>query len=145
MLFVSTRGKTDLVSASHAITRGLAGDGGLFVPKRFPQIRLGDIKAMEKKPYTERAVDILLQFLTDFTEDELRECVTFSSNHNSAYFKFTFGCRRKINCRICHVNSRKMREKEIYPLRVEIFVEFREAHSVSRTVMLKNTGNTSVT
>ena len=46
MLFVSTRGKTDLVSASHAITRGLAGDGGLFVPKRFPQIRLGDIKAM---------------------------------------------------------------------------------------------------
>ena len=76
MLFVSTRGKTDLVSASHAITRGLAGDGGLFVPKRFPQIRLGDIKAMEKKPYTERAVDILLQFLTDFTEDELRECVT---------------------------------------------------------------------
>ena len=85
MLFVSTRGKTDLVSASHAITRGLAGDGGLFVPKRFPQIRLGDIKAMEKKPYTERAVDILLQFLTDFTEDELRECVT------NAYASEKFG------------------------------------------------------
>ncbi|MBR5582230.1 MAG: threonine synthase [Phascolarctobacterium sp.] len=85
MLFVSTRGKTDLVSASHAITRGLAGDGGLFVPKRFPQVRLGDIKAMEKKPYTERAVDILLQFLTDFTEDELRECV------NNAYAPEKFG------------------------------------------------------
>ena len=85
MLFVSTRGKTDLVSASHAITRGLAGDGGLFVPKRIPQIRLGDIKAMEKKPYTERAVDILLQFLTDFSEDELRECV------ESAYAPEKFG------------------------------------------------------
>ena len=75
MLFVSTRGKTDLVSASHAITRGLAGDGGLFVPKHFPHLSLGELKAMEKKPYTERAVEILMHFLTDFSEDELRECV----------------------------------------------------------------------
>ena len=75
MLFVSTRGKADLVSASHAITRGLAGDGGLFVPKHFPHLSLGDLKAMEKKPYTERAVGILMHFLTDFSEDELRECV----------------------------------------------------------------------
>ena len=75
MLFVSTRGKTDLVSSAHAITRGLAADGGLFVPQRFPKMRMSDIKAMENKPYTERAIDILCQFLTDYSEDELRECV----------------------------------------------------------------------
>ena len=75
MLFVSTRGKTDLVSSAHAITRGLAADGGLFVPQHFPKMRLSDIKAMQNKPYTERAIDILCQFLTDYSEDELRECV----------------------------------------------------------------------
>lgn len=76
MLFVSTRGKTDIVSSAHAITRGLAGDGGLFVPQHIPQMRMGDIKAMAKKPYTERAIDVLLKFLTDYSEDELRQCVT---------------------------------------------------------------------
>lgn len=75
MLFVSTRGKTDLLSSAHAITRGLADDGGLFVPQSFPKMRLSDIRAMEAKPYTERAIDILCQFLTDYTEDELRQCV----------------------------------------------------------------------
>ena len=85
MLYVSTRGKTDLVSSAHAITRGLAGDGGLFVPQNIPAMRMVDIKAMEHKPYTERAIDVLLQYLTDFSEDELRECV------NAAYAKDKFG------------------------------------------------------
>lgn len=85
MLYVSTRGKTDLLSSAHAITRGLAGDGGLFVPQNIPQMRMVDIKAMERKPYTERAVDVLLQYLTDFSEDELRECV------NAAYAEDKFG------------------------------------------------------
>ena len=85
MLYVSTRGKTDLVSAAHAITRGLAADGGLFVPQNIPAMRMVDIKAMERKPYTERAVDVLLQYLTDFSEDELRECV------NAAYAPEKFG------------------------------------------------------
>ena len=85
MLYVSTRGKTDLLSSAHAITRGLADDGGLFVPQNIPQIRMVDIKAMARKPYTERAVDVLMQYLTDFSEDELRECV------NAAYAEDKFG------------------------------------------------------
>ncbi len=85
MLYVSTRGKTDLISSAHAIARGLAEDGGLFVPQRIPVMRLADIKAMSNKPYTERAIDVLLQYLTDFTEAELRECV------NAAYDKKKFG------------------------------------------------------
>ena len=52
MLYVSTRGKTDLMSSAHAITRGLADDGGLFLPQRIPTMRPSDIKAMAKKPYT---------------------------------------------------------------------------------------------
>ena len=38
MLYISTRGKTDMVSSAHAISNGLAADGGLFVPKEFPPI-----------------------------------------------------------------------------------------------------------
>ncbi len=85
MLYVSTRGKAEMVSAAHAITRGLASDGGLFVPQSIPQLRMADIKAMGQKSYTERAVDVLLQFLTDFSEDELRECI------HAAYAKDKFG------------------------------------------------------
>ena len=57
----------------------------MFVPQNIPAMRMVDIKAMEHKPYTERAIDVLLQYLTDFSEDELRECV------NAAYAKDKFG------------------------------------------------------
>lgn len=74
-----------MFSAAHAITRGLAADGGLFVPQNIPAMRMVDIKAMERKPYTERAVVFCWQYLTDFSEDELRECV------NAAYAPEKFG------------------------------------------------------
>ena len=71
MLFVSTRGKTDLVCSAHAITRGLADDGGLFVPQKFPELSLGEIVSMRSMTYKERAVAILSLFLTDYTKEEL--------------------------------------------------------------------------
>ena len=46
MLYVSTRGKTDMVSSAHAISSGLAKDGGLFVPRDFPPVALAEIDAM---------------------------------------------------------------------------------------------------
>lgn len=82
MLFESTRGLADICSSAHAIAKGLAGDGGLFVPQSFPHMRLSDIEAMADKPYTERAVDILIQYLTDYSEDELRECVNLAYGDN---------------------------------------------------------------
>lgn len=75
MLFESTRGKADIVPSAHAIARGLADDGGLFVPQSFPPVRLVDIKAMVGKSYVERAADVMGRYLTDFTGDELMECV----------------------------------------------------------------------
>ena len=46
MLYISTRGKSDMVSASHAIASGLASDGGLFVPKELPHLSATEIQAM---------------------------------------------------------------------------------------------------
>lgn len=95
MLFVSTRGKTDLVCSAHAITRGLADDGGLFVPQKFPELSLGEIVSMRSMTYKERAVAILSLFLTDYTKEELFECA------DAAYSQTKFGAEpvplRKVN------------------------------------------------
>ena len=62
-------------SAGHAIAQGLAEDGGLFMPQEFVRLSMTEICAMRELPYGERAITVLSRFLTDFTEDELRECV----------------------------------------------------------------------
>lgn len=38
MLYVSTRNHGEKVTASQAILKGLADDGGLFVPEQIPQL-----------------------------------------------------------------------------------------------------------
>lgn len=76
MLFVSTRGKTDMVCSAHAINRGLADDGGLFVPQNFLELSLGEIVSMRGMSYIERAVAILSLFLTDYTKEELWDCAS---------------------------------------------------------------------
>jgi len=84
MLYISTRGKAEMVSASHAIACGLAADGGLFVPKELPHLSTTELLAMANANYSQRAVTILSRFLTDFTEAELNECV------KNAYSKESF-------------------------------------------------------
>lgn len=74
MLFVSTRGQAGSVSAAHAIKEGLASDGGLFVPKRFPEFSLDKILSMHDLSYAKCAAKVLGCFLTDYTEEELEEC-----------------------------------------------------------------------
>ena len=74
MLYTSTRGQTEMVCSAHAITRGLADDGGLFVPQKFPVLDLEDILKLSGLPYAERALKIVSLFLTDYTRDELEEC-----------------------------------------------------------------------
>ena len=85
MLFLSTRGKADLCCSAHAITRGMAGDGGLFVPQKFVALSLDEIIALHNLSYQERAVKILSLFLTDYTEDELKDAA------DKAYAEAKFG------------------------------------------------------
>ena len=75
MDYFSTRGASERVSSAAAILKGLASDGGLFVPASFPQMTLTEIEALVPLSYEERAVRILRLFLTDYTEAELRGCV----------------------------------------------------------------------
>ncbi len=71
MLFISTRGGADLYSSAHVITKGLAKDGGLFVPQKFPRVHIDDIMALHSLGYATSAAQVLSIFLTDYTKEEL--------------------------------------------------------------------------
>lgn len=72
--YISTRNKKLQVSSASAIKQGLSEEGGLFVPEKIPALSLEDIKQLTGKSYIQRAQAILKMFLTDFTEEEIREC-----------------------------------------------------------------------
>ncbi|OPJ61666.1 threonine synthase [Clostridium oryzae] len=75
ILYKSTRGNEKLLSASEAIIKGIADDGGLYVPAKFPKLNI-DIKDMVDMDYNEVAYNIMKEFFTDFTEDELKVCIS---------------------------------------------------------------------
>ena len=75
MSFFSTRGGS-CVTASQAILRGLAQDGGLYVPAMFPLVSSGDVAAMGQMSYPRRALEILKLYLEDFSPREIEEAVT---------------------------------------------------------------------
>ena len=75
LYYTSTRGGEKHVTASQAILKGLATDGGLFVPEEIPKldVTLDTLAAMN---YQETAHQVMKQFLTDFTEEELKYCIS---------------------------------------------------------------------
>ena len=75
MKFVSTRDvlQQEKISASQAIIRGLAPDGGLYVPDGIPAFSESDILSLCKKSYCERAAFVLSKYLDDYTCEELLE------------------------------------------------------------------------
>ena len=72
MLYSSTRSATGpFVQSAEAIKRGLAPDGGLYMPGEIPVISQDELEEMAGLPYPERAARILGKFLTDYSEEEL--------------------------------------------------------------------------
>ncbi len=74
LLYKSTRSENETVTASQAILKGLASDGGLFVPTSIPKLGV-TIEELSKMDYKETAYTVMKEFLTDFTEEELRNCI----------------------------------------------------------------------
>lgn len=74
VLYKSTRKNNKPVQASEAILRGLAEDGGLFVPERIPKLGLS-MESLSKMTYQETAYEVMRLFFTDFTEKELKDCI----------------------------------------------------------------------
>ncbi|HHW31643.1 MAG TPA: threonine synthase [Clostridiaceae bacterium] len=79
MLYESTRGGLKSINSAQAIKMGIAPDGGLFVPEKDIVISFEQIQEMAGMSYQERACKILKYFLSDYTDEEIKECV------NNAY------------------------------------------------------------
>ena len=74
VLYKSTRGTGEKITASQAILKGLSDDGGLFVPDNIPKLDV-DLDTLSKMDYQEIAYEVMSRFLTDFTEEELKSCI----------------------------------------------------------------------
>lgn len=72
--YSSTRGGETNVSASQAILKGLAEDGGLFMPDKIPAFDRS-FTELSKMTYQEVAYEVMKLYLTDFTEEELKTCI----------------------------------------------------------------------
>ncbi|MBQ1412327.1 MAG: threonine synthase [Clostridia bacterium] len=75
MNYTSTRDNSVKVSSAQAIAAGISPDGGLYVPETIPSFSHEELLAIAGTDYRERAVKVLGKYLTDFTAEELRECV----------------------------------------------------------------------
>lgn len=73
MKYISTRNKDKVVSSSEAILQGLAADGGLYTPQSLDQ--KVDLSSALKMNYLELAQYILSLFLSDFSHEQIQQCV----------------------------------------------------------------------
>ena len=81
VLYKSTRGKEQAVTASMAILKGLSEDGGLFVPDNIPKLDV-PMEKLAQMTYQETAYEVMSRFLTDFTEEELKDCINKAYSAN---------------------------------------------------------------
>ena len=78
LVYHSTRNSEETATASEAILKGLTSDGGLFVPDSIPKLNVS-LEDLTQMSYQEIAYAVMKEFLTDFTEEELKNCI------NNAY------------------------------------------------------------
>lgn len=95
MKYISTRNKEKTVSVSEAIIQGLADDGGLYTPQALDQ--KVDLASTLKMNYLELAQYILSLFLSDFSHEQIQQCVqnayqnSFENNEVAPLRKYSDG------------------------------------------------------
>ncbi len=75
ILYTSTRSDTEKITSAQAIIRGIAPDGGLYVPERVPAID-APLSELAKMDYRQLSLYVMGKFLTDFTPEELDFCIS---------------------------------------------------------------------
>jgi len=77
MQYISTRGSAGALDFEGATLAGLASDGGLYLPERWPRFTADELAAMRGLSYVETAVQVIGRFVGDsLSEDELRDLCT---------------------------------------------------------------------
>ena len=76
MEYISTRNAQKIFSFKDVFLKGLAPDGGLFVPKKIPLYTFQELEKLRNLSYNELAAKIILKFCSDeFTEAEINDLV----------------------------------------------------------------------
>lgn len=91
MKYLSTRGHSPALSFSDVLLGGLAPDGGLYLPEKYPQFDAADLTAMREMSYRDLAFAILSRLIadTDIPADDLRGII------NKTYTAEVYGFTRK--------------------------------------------------
>lgn len=74
ILYESTRGGERGITASQAVLKGLAEDGGLYVPERIPKLAVS-MEELSEMSYQEAAYEVMKPFFSDYSEEELKDCI----------------------------------------------------------------------
>lgn len=108
MLYNSTQNAKEVVSAAQAIAQGISKDGGLFVPQEFPKYDENTFKALLKTDYKGRAKKVFSDFLSDFTEEEINDCV------EKAYTVQKFGGENPAPISYCNLDGTTLNILELW-------------------------------
>lgn len=108
MLYNSTQNANEVVSAAQAIAQGISKDGGLFVPQEFPRYDENTFKALLNMDYKGRAKKVFSDFLTDFTEEEINDCV------EKAYTSEKFGGENPAPISYCNLDGTSLNILELW-------------------------------
>lgn len=80
MQYLSTRGyaasSDSTVSFSEILLGGLAPDGGLYLPKSYPQVSAEELNAWRGLSYADLAFEVLRKFASDIPESDLKAITT---------------------------------------------------------------------
>ena len=80
MKFQSTRGLEQGVASAEAILRGIAKDGGLYVPESFPNL-YDSLKKEKGLSYEELAFKVIKEYFTDIDENDLMSAINDAYNN----------------------------------------------------------------
>jgi threonine synthase len=72
MLYLSTRGHPDRKHFCEILLEGLAPDGGLYLPERYPRVDAATLARWRGLPYADLAFEILSLYIDDIPASDLR-------------------------------------------------------------------------
>lgn len=80
MKYISTRDTSISYKSAEAMKQGLSKEGGLFVPENIVPFEAGELESLAGKPYRDAAFCVMKKYLTDFTDEELLDCIDSAYN-----------------------------------------------------------------
>ena len=75
MRYISTRGHSQKLNFSEVLLTGLAPDGGLYLPEKYPLLSENDLNLMRSMSYQDLAFNIFSKYIDDIPKNDLREIV----------------------------------------------------------------------